>query len=239
MKKILHPEKTRGTAELGWLQARYSFSFANYFNPERTQFGALRVLNDDTISAGMGFGKHSHKNMEIVTIPLSGALKHRDSLNNEGIVQSDEIQVMSAGTGIEHSEANANKDKTLKLLQIWVFPEKENVNPRYDQKNIRPQLKSNTLNKLVSPKEEAGKDELWLNQQTYFNLGEFSKETSLTYKLNNKNHGAYIFVIKGMVFFDNEALATRDAIGIWETDEVSLKIEKDSTVLLIEVPMNV
>ena len=238
MKKILHPADTRGTADYGWLQARYSFSFANFFNPDRIQFGKLRVLNDDIVAPAMGFGKHPHQNMEIVTIPQQGALKHRDSMGNEGVIESGDIQIMSAGSGVEHSEMNANTTQSVKLFQIWVFPEEENVSPRYDQKKIAPLLKNNQFSAGVKPRSHAAADELWVHQQAWFNIGEFSETTITDYKLNNPANGAYIFVIDGTIVVDNETLNKRDAIGVWDTNSVSITAEKDSRVLLIEVPMN-
>ena len=238
MKKILHPAESRGTANFGWLQARYSFSFANYFNPERIQFGKLRVLNDDQVDPSMGFGKHPHKNMEIVTIPQSGALKHQDSMGNSGVIHSGDIQVMSAGSGVEHSEVNASPHEAVTLFQIWILPERENVTPRYDQKKIAPLLKDNTFSTIVKPKSEANEDELWIHQQAYFSIGKFSKQTETTYSLHNKSHGVYVFVIDGTILVDNETLNKRDAIGIWETNAISITTHKNSHVLLIEVPMN-
>jgi len=238
MKKVLHPAASRGTADYGWLKANYSFSFANYFNPHRVQFGLLRVLNDDSVAAGMGFGKHPHNNMEIVTIPLEGALKHEDSIGNKGVIQSGEVQVMSAGKGVEHSEKNASLSETVKLFQIWVFPETQNVEPRYDQKKISPLIHLNQFSTIVKPKNEAKKDELWIHQQAYFNLGKFSETSETSYSLHNINHGVYMLVIKGTIFVDNETLTTRDAIGIWDVEKFSIKAEKDSEVLLIEIPMN-
>jgi len=238
MKKILHPAQTRGSANFGWLEARYSFSFANFFNPERIQFGKLRVLNDDIVAGGMGFGKHPHQNMEIITIPQEGALKHRDSMGNEGVIESGDIQIMSAGSGVEHSEANANNKKPVKLFQIWIFPENENVTPRYTQKKIAPLLNKNTFSTVVKPKNKALEDELWVHQQTYVCIGEFTETTHTTYTLNNKAHGIYLLVITGTIVVENETLNERDAIGIWETDQVSIKANEGSKALLIEVPMN-
>lgn len=238
MKKILHPASTRGAANFGWLQARYSFSFANYFDPERIQFGKLRVLNDDIVAPSMGFGKHPHQNMEIVTIPQEGALKHRDSMGNEGVIESGDIQIMSAGSGVEHSEINANTDQAVKLFQIWVFPEEDNVEPRYDQRKISTLVKPNELSTVVKPRSEAADDDLWVHQQAWFNIGEFDKPTRTTYSLHKSSHGAYIFVIDGQVTVDGEALAKRDAIGVWDTAHVDLDVAADSRILVIEVPMN-
>lgn len=238
MKKIIHPAQSRGKADFGWLKARYSFSFANYFDPERVQFGALRVLNDDTVASGMGFGRHPHENMEIVTIPQRGSLKHRDSLGNEGTIISGEIQVMSAGSGVEHSEMNANRDTPLELFQIWIIPETENVQPRYDQKTIKEIILPNKLNTVVFPKNEAKEGDLWIHQQSYFNLGEFTEKNFIEYNHHRKNHGSYIFVIKGSVIIDNEIFNERDAIGIWETDGIRMSAEKNTQILLIEIPMS-
>jgi quercetin 2,3-dioxygenase len=238
MKKILHPAHSRGAANFGWLQANYSFSFANYFNPDRIQFGKLRVLNDDIVAGGMGFGKHPHQNMEIVTIPQEGALKHKDSMGNEGVIESGDIQIMSAGSGVEHSEMNASSTDPVKLFQIWIFPETENVTPRYAQKKIAALVNKNTLNTVIKPRDKAKEGELWVHQQVYFNIGEFTETTSTTYTLNHKTHGVYLMVIKGSVEIENETLEKRDAIGLWELDEVSLTANKGSHVLLIEVPMN-
>ncbi|RDK87172.1 pirin family protein [Marinirhabdus gelatinilytica] len=238
MKKLLHPAQTRGSANYGWLEARYSFSFANYFDPERIQFGKLRVLNDDVVAGGMGFGKHPHKNMEIVTIPQEGALKHRDSMGNEGIVESGDIQIMSAGSGVEHSELNANQNEPVKLFQIWIFPETENVTPRYQQKKIAPLLNKNTFSTVVKPKGVANEDELWVHQQAYFNIGEFTETTKTTYEVHNRAHGIYLMVIKGTVIAEDETLNERDAIGIWDADTITISATTGSKALLIEVPMN-
>ncbi len=238
MKKILHPAATRGSADYGWLQARYSFSFANFFDPNRVQFGKLRVLNDDIVAPSMGFGKHPHQNMEIVTIPQEGALKHRDSMGNEGVIEAGDIQIMSAGTGVEHSELNARTHEAVKLFQIWVFPEEEGVAPRYDQKRISDLLSPNQLSTVVKPRSAAKNGDLWIHQQAWFNIGEFSEKTETTYQFNNKEHGAYVFVMDGSIVVENETLNKRDAIGIWDTDSVTITAERNSRVLLIEVPMN-
>lgn len=238
MEKILHPAATRGTANLGWLHAKYSFSFANYFDSNRLQFGLLRVLNDDIIAPAMGFGTHPHKNMEIITIPQFGAVKHKDSMGNEGIIASGDIQVMSAGSGVEHSEVNASPREELKLFQIWVLPETENVPPRYNQKKIADIIRPNAFSAVVKPKSVARENELWIHQQAYFNIGEFSEKTNTTYTVQQDGHGIYLLVIHGAVIVDNETLGDRDAIGIWDTKSISITVEKDSRVLLIEVPMN-
>lgn len=237
MKTIYHKADTRGHANHGWLKTYYSFSFANYYNPERIHFGALRVLNDDTIDAGEGFGTHPHDNMEIITIPLSGDLEHKDSMGNSGVIRNGEIQVMSAGTGIQHSEFNHNKNLELKLLQIWVFPNKRNVEPRYDQISIKDLEKENELFQIVSPnKNDKG---VWIHQDAWFHLGNLKQGWDGEYQLKGNNHGVYIFVIEGEITVENKLLGKRDGFGISEIKKFSIKAENDSKVLLIEIPMNI
>ena len=236
MKKLFHPASSRGAADHGWLQAKHSFSFANYYNSERIQFGALRVLNDDIIAPGMGFGTHPHDNMEIITIPLDGTLEHKDSLDNIGVIETDEIQVMSAGSGVYHSEYNKNKDQSVSLLQIWVFPNKKNVTPRYDQKNIKDLKKVNSFYPIVTPNQNG--PGMWIHQDAWFHLGEFDKETRINYNINKKGNGVYAFIIEGSVQIDGESLEKRDALGIWDTEKFELLANQNSRVLLIEVPLN-
>ena len=236
MKKIFHSASSRGAANHGWLQAKHSFSFANYYNSERVQFGALRVLNDDIISPGMGFGTHPHDNMEIITIPLQGTLEHKDSMDNIGIIEAGEIQVMSAGRGIYHSEYNKNKDQSVSLLQIWVFPNKKNVTPRYDQKNIKDLKKSNLFYPIVTPNQNG--PAMWIHQDAWFHLGEFDKETKIKHKINKKGNGVYIFLIEGNVEIDGKLLGKRDALGVWDTESFDLYANQNSRILLIEVPLN-
>ena len=236
MKKIFHSASTRGEANHGWLEAKHSFSFANYFNPQRIQFGALRVLNDDIVAPGMGFGKHPHDNMEIITIPLKGALEHKDSMDNVGVIEADEIQVMSAGTGVYHSEYNRNKDQAVSLLQIWVFPNEQNVKPRYDQKNIKDLKKVNALYPVVTPDPEA--PGMWIHQDAWFHMGDFNTTTELEYDLHKKGNGVYAFLIEGTAEIAGETLQKRDALGVWDTDGFSLKANPHSRILLIEVPKN-
>ena len=236
MKKVFHPASSRGAADHGWLQAKHSFSFANYYNSERVQFGALRVLNDDIIAPGMGFGTHPHDNMEIITIPLDGALEHKDSLDNIGVIETDEIQVMSAGSGVYHSEYNKNKDQSVSLLQIWVFPNKRNVTPRYDQKNIKDLKKVNSFYPIVTPNQNG--PGMWIHQDAWFHLGEFDKETRINYNINKKGNGVYAFLIEGSVQIDGDSLEKRDALGIWDTEKFELLANKNSRILLIEVPLN-
>lgn len=235
MKKAFHAAKTRGNANHGWLNANHSFSFANYHNPERMNFGALRVLNDDTIAAGMGFGTHPHENMEIITIPLEGDLEHKDSMGNIGVINEGEIQVMSAGTGVHHSEYNKNADQAVKVLQLWVFPKKQNVTPRYDQMSVRDLKKPNDFYQVLSPNsEDAG---MWVHQDTWFHLGEFDVEKSLDYTLKKPGNGVYVFVIEGSFNVEGENLKKRDAIGIWDTETINFTAQSQSKVLLVEVPM--
>ncbi|MCC6599168.1 MAG: pirin family protein [Crocinitomicaceae bacterium] len=232
---IIHRAATRGHADHGWLNARHTFSFANYYHPERVQFGTLRVLNDDTIAPGMGFGTHPHDNMEIITIPLAGKLAHKDSLGNSGVISSGEIQVMSAGTGIQHSEINGSKEEELKLLQIWVFPDKTDVQPRYDQMKL-PACIPNVFRQLVSPNPD---DEgVWIHQSAWFNLGEFSKGATVIYQLKQPDtNGVYAFVIKGDVSINEQSLNERDGMGIQETKELIINADCNARLLLMEVPM--
>ena len=233
----LFEANSRGKADHGWLKANFSFSFGNYYNPERVQFGMLRVLNDDTIAGGTGFGTHPHSNMEIITIPLEGGLKHRDSMGNEGVIRFGEVQVMSAGTGIQHSEMNASQNDTAKTLQLWVFPDKEDVTPRYDQKSFDIENQINKFVTIVSPKDKNDGNALWVYQQTFFNLGIFEKDTTITYKVNIPENGVYLFLIEGEIEVDNQILKARDAMGIIDFEQFEIKINSKSKILLIEVPM--
>jgi redox-sensitive bicupin YhaK (pirin superfamily) len=231
----LHKASDRGTANFGWLNANYSFSFANYFNPQRIQFGMLRVLNDDTIAPGMGFGTHPHENMEIITIPLEGALKHQDSMGNEGTISFGEVQVMSAGSGIQHSEVNASQTNQLKLLQLWVFPDAENVTPRYEQKFFDLEKNSGSFVNIVSPKDSNNGNALWVHQKTYFNLGIFeSGKTS--YKINLTDNSVYLFLIDGEIVVDNQLLKAKDALAISDFSEFDIEIKQKAKMLIIEVP---
>lgn len=237
MEKVIHPANSRGTANYGWLNANYSFSFANFFNPNRVQFGLLRVLNDDYVKAGMGFGTHPHENMEIISIPLKGEIKHKDSMNHTAVIEAGEVQVMSAGTGVEHSEFNSSKDE-LNMLQIWIFPEKNGLEPRYDQKDFKKLMEPNELINIVAPKSDQSENSLYINQQAYLHLGDFETGRNIEYTLKNKDHGVYVFLINGEAEVEETSLNERDAIGIWDTNQISLEFKKPSKVLLIEVPMN-
>jgi redox-sensitive bicupin YhaK (pirin superfamily) len=235
MKTILHKADSRGHADHGWLNAWHSFSFAGYHDPARVHFGVLRVLNDDTVAGGMGFGAHPHDNMEIITIPLSGQLEHKDSMGNTGVISKGEVQVMSAGMGIQHSEKNKNPDEVVKLLQIWVFPDKRNVAPRYDQKLFDLDAAKNNLLTIVSPMGE--KEGLNIHQDAWFSLGKLDKDFSTIYQLKNKEHGVYAFVIDGEVTINDKKLGRRDGLGIMEADKLEIKADTDAELLLMEVPM--
>ncbi len=234
---IVHKSESRGNANHGWLQSRHTFSFANYYNPERMHFGVLRVLNDDIVDGGMGFGTHPHDNMEIISIPLEGDLEHKDSMGNSTIIKNGDIQIMSAGTGIKHSEYNKNKEVPVKFLQIWVFPNQRNVTPRYDQITLNKEDRKNKLQQIVSPdKDDAG---VWIHQNAWFHLADFDKGTKTNYSFKSKDNGLYVFVLKGDLKINNELLNTRDGFGIWNTSEISLEASSDAEFLLMEVPMTV
>lgn len=235
MKKTIHKADTRGHADHGWLNAWHSFSFAGFHDPERVHFGALRVLNDDTVAGGMGFGMHPHDNMEIITIPLAGQLEHKDSMGNTGTISKGEVQVMSAGTGIHHSEKNRNHHEQVKLLQIWVFPDTKNVKPRYDQKAFDLSAEKNKLVNIVSPAGE--KEGLNIHQHAWFHLGRLDKDFSTMYDLKDKQNGVYAFVIDGEVTINGEKLERRDGLGITETDKLAIQADSDAELLLMEVPM--
>jgi redox-sensitive bicupin YhaK (pirin superfamily) len=235
---ILHKAETRGDANHGWLHSRHTFSFADYYDPKRMHFGALRVLNDDRVEAGMGFGTHPHENMEIVSIPLEGDLEHKDSMGNISVIKSGDVQVMSAGTGITHSEYNKNKDRLVKFLQIWVIPNKNNVKPRYDQITLINSDRHNTFQQILSPNaDDAG---VWIYQDAWFHLGQFDKGVSTSYTIKKKGNGVYAFIIKGDVSIEGNNLNERDGLGIWDSDNISIKANSQSAeVLLMEVPMSV
>jgi redox-sensitive bicupin YhaK (pirin superfamily) len=236
MKITLHRANTRGFANHGWLQSFHSFSFASYFNEERVHFGALRVLNDDTVSAAMGFGTHPHENMEIISIPLEGDLEHKDSMGNVTVIKQGDIQVMSAGTGIYHSEYNKNKDRQTKFLQIWIFPNKKGVTPRYDQQTLNLADRKNKLQQVLSPNAE---DEgVWLHQDAWFHLGNFDKGVKETYSIKKEGNGVYAFVLSGDWIIAEQTLASRDGLGISETSSFTLEaLSNEAEILLMEVPM--
>jgi redox-sensitive bicupin YhaK (pirin superfamily) len=233
---ILHKAASRGNANHGWLQSYHTFSFANYYNPERMHFGVLRVLNDDTVAPGMGFGTHPHDNMEIISIPLEGDLEHKDSMGNVAVIRNGDIQVMSAGTGITHSEYNKNADKTVKFLQIWVFPNQKNVKPRYDQITLKKEDRKNKFQQILSPNAE---DEgVWIHQNAWFHLSDLDSGKELEYKLKNTANGVYIFVLSGDVTVQNQNLSARDGLGIWNAGTLKFTADSNTELLLMEVPMS-
>jgi redox-sensitive bicupin YhaK (pirin superfamily) len=232
---ILHKANTRGNANHGWLNAWHSFSFGSWYNPERVQFGTLRVLNDDTVAAGMGFGKHPHDNMEIITIPLEGDLAHKDSMGNAATIKTGDIQVMSAGTGIQHSEFNPNHDQHTKLFQIWLFPKTRNVEPRYQQITLDKSLQKNDFAQILSPNEDdAG---VWIHQDAWFYLSDFDKDFAKKLTLKREGNGFYIMNIEGEIEVNGEKLEQRDAIGISNTTELEIKANTNAKFLVMEIPM--
>lgn len=235
MKTEIHKSNTRGQANHGWLDAKHSFSFGQWYNPERTHFGKLRVLNDDIVKAGFGFGKHPHDNMEIITIPLSGALEHKDSTGGQGVIAKNDVQVMSAGTGIEHSEFNHSKTEDVNLFQLWIFTNKKDVAPRYDQQTFNPLDRTNKFQTVVSPFGENG---LWIYQDAYISLGNFDAATLSSYTIKKQGNGIYLLVIEGEVEIDGNTLYKRDAIGVWDTDAIDILCKTNTEILLVEVPMN-
>jgi redox-sensitive bicupin YhaK (pirin superfamily) len=233
---VLHKAGTRGLADHGWLKSYHTFSFANYYNPQRMHFGALRVLNDDTVAAGMGFGTHPHDNMEIISIPLEGDLEHRDSLGNVAIIKNGDIQVMSAGSGIKHSEYNKNKNALVKFLQIWIFPNKKGVSPRYDQITLDPAERHNRLQQILSP--NADDEGVWIHQHAWFHLITMDKNFSSQYSLKDGKNGVYAFVINGDIKINDHSLNHRDGFGVWDVESLSFKADSQGAeLLLMEVPM--
>ncbi|MDF1570422.1 MAG: pirin family protein [Bacteroidales bacterium] len=235
MKTTLHKAGTRGHADHGWLNSYHTFSFANYYDPERVQFGALRVLNDDTVAPGKGFGLHPHDNMEIISIPLEGDLEHQDNMGNKKIIRQGDVQVMSAGTGIFHSEYNHNKDRKVKFLQIWIFPREKNVAPRYAQVTITALEKNNEFTRVVSPDPES--QGAWIHQDAWMHIGSFSKSSATAYKIKKAGNGIYIFVLEGKISAGEQELDQRDGYGIWDTAGIELIARTDARVLLMEIPM--
>lgn len=235
MKTIIHKAGSRGHANHGWLDSYHTFSFAGYHNPERVHFGALRVLNDDRVAAGMGFGTHPHDNMEIISIPTHGDLEHQDSMGNKQVIRQGDVQVMSAGTGIQHSEKNKNNDAEVQFFQIWVFPKQRNVQPRYDQQHFTEAAKHNNLLTVVSPlgTTDGG---VQIYQDAWFSLGKLDKDFSTSYALHKPGNAVYAFVIEGDVTIGGQALNRRDGLGITEADRFTIKADTASELLLMEVP---
>ena len=237
MKTILYKADSRGYANHGWLETRHSFSFANYFDRERMNFGVLRVINDDAIAGGQGFGTHPHDNMEIITIPLEGDLEHKDNMGNQAVIREGDVQVMSAGTGVYHSEFNHHPNKTLKLFQIWLFPNKQNVQPRYDQISIRDVAEKNKLYQVLSPNpDDQG---VWIHQDAWFFLGNYDAGKTDSYTIKKAENGIFVMVIEGEVNISGTELSKRDAIGIWDVDSVDITASSDARVLLMDLPMEI
>lgn len=235
-KTIVHKADSRGHADHGWLKSFHSFSFAGYYNPERMHFGVLRVLNDDWVNGSMGFGKHPHDNMEIISIPLEGDLEHQDSMGNTTVIRKGDIQVMSAGTGVYHSEYNKNENEPVKFLQIWIFPNKKNVSPRYDQITLNESERKNKFQQVLSP--NSNDEGVWIHQDAWFHLGTFDNGISATYAIKKPGNGVYAFVLKGKFNLDGIEIGNRDGLGIWETAEFTLTSSEDGAeILLMEVPM--
>jgi redox-sensitive bicupin YhaK (pirin superfamily) len=238
IQRVIHKADSRGYADHGWLKAKHSFSFAGYYDEDREQFGALRVLNDDIIEAGYGFGMHPHNNMEIITIPLEGALRHKDSMGHTSVIKAGDVQVMSAGKGLTHSEYNASATESLNLLQIWLFPKFRNIDPRYGEQTFdTAQMQGKWLN-IVAPMEDKT-GALQINQDAWFSLGKFEKGAAVSYTKKRAENGLYVFVIEGNVAIDETNLSRRDAMGIEEADQIDLKINESSYILIMDVPMNV
>jgi quercetin 2,3-dioxygenase len=233
---VLHKADTRGHANHGWLNSYHSFSFANYYNPDRMHFGVLRVLNDDTVEAGRGFGTHPHDNMEIISIPLEGDLEHKDSMGNTTVIRNGDVQVMSAGTGIYHSEYNKNPEQLVKFLQIWVFPNKRGVTPRYDQITLKAEDRKNKFQQILSP--SADDEGVWIHQDAWFHLADFEKGTAQDYTIKRTGNGVYAFVLKGDVSINGQKLNQRDGLGIWDTDKITITADSDASFLLMDVPMS-
>jgi redox-sensitive bicupin YhaK (pirin superfamily) len=238
MQYIIHKSNSRGSADYGWLKTNYSFSFAEYMNPDRMGFGALRVLNDDMIAGGRGFGAHPHNNMEIITITLSGGLEHKDNMGNVAISKPGDVQVMSAGSGVYHSEYNAHPDTDLTLLQIWVMPNKRNVVPRYEHKYFDINSNINNFTQIISPMNSV-EEGIGIYQDAWFNRAFLEKDRKLEYNLHNSNNGIYIFVISGEITINNDIkLQTRDAVGAWDINEqLNIVAEQDADLLVMEVPI--
>ncbi|MDB5132696.1 MAG: yhhW 2 [Mucilaginibacter sp.] len=236
MQTIFHPADSRGKVDLGWLKSYHTFSFGNYYDPARINFGALRVLNDDTVEGGEGFGDHPHDNMEIISIPLTGGLKHRDSMDNVAVISDGDIQVMSAGTGIFHEEHNDDPEEKVQFLQIWIYPNQLNVEPRYGQLTLNKAARHNKLQQILSPNpDDPG---VWIYQDAWFYLGNFDKGLQCVYRLKDKSNGVYVFVINGHAEINGRQLHTRDGLGLWELETITISFFENTELLLMEIPMN-
>jgi redox-sensitive bicupin YhaK (pirin superfamily) len=236
MNTVLHKANTRGNANHGWLNSHHTFSFANYYDPARVHFGVLRVLNDDIVAGGKGFGKHPHDNMEIISIPLQGDLEHKDSMGNVAVIRQNDVQIMSAGTGIYHSEYNKDVKRSVNFLQIWIFPKETNIEPRYDQRTFKPEDRVNKFQNIVSADKNA--EGVWINQDAWFHLGNLKKGFQQDYELKQKGNGVYAFVLEGDITINGQKLNKRDGLGVWDIDKISVTADSDAEVLLMDVPMN-
>ncbi len=234
MKTILHKAAERGHANHGWLNSYHSFSFAGFYDADKMHFGALRVLNDDTVRGGFGFSKHPHDNMEIVSIPLFGDLEHKDSTGRHEIIRQHDVQIMSAGSGIAHSEMNANKNQEVKFLQVWVFPKEQNIAPRYEQKTFNPKDRKNIIKTVVAPDDALA---VWINQDAWFSLADLEKDAVHNYTIHKPGNGVYVFVLEGEITINDTLLQRRDALGVWDTDAFSITTSADAQVLFVDVPM--
>lgn len=238
MKTVLYSASTRGHAYHGWLDTYHTFSFANYYDPNRIHFGALRVVNDDIVQGGEGFGTHPHDNMEIVSIPLYGDLEHKDSMGHTEVIHAGEVQVMSAGSGITHSEYNSSENKPLNFFQIWVFPDKKDVEPRYDQRGFDFIHNKNKLVQIVGPKDDASNTGMWIHQNAWFSIGTFDKGEKIDYSVKKEGNGVFAMVVEGEFTVSGQKLNHRDAVGIWETDKLDITADTENArILLIDVPM--
>lgn len=237
MKTVIHRSEERGHANHGWLNAKHSFSFASWYDPTKIHFGALRVLNDDQVAAGMGFGKHPHNNMEIITLVQSGALEHKDSMGNGSIMKANDVQVMSAGSGVTHSELNPSNQEEVKLFQIWVFPNKGNVTPRYEQKHFDPEGRKNTWQEIIKPATQQEGDAIFIYQDAWFSLTDLTKRNKIDYASKLKGNGVYLFVIEGKITIHGEELNKRDAMGISDYETFTLTATEDARILVMDLPM--
>jgi len=236
MSEILHKAASRGLADHGWLVSRHTFSFADYYDPKRVNFGLLRVINDDIVKPSMGFPTHPHENMEIISIPLAGSLRHQDSMGNKHVITAGEVQIMSAGRGLTHSEYNNSDQDEVNFLQIWVFPEEKNIGPRYGQKRFDKADRRNRFQQVVSPERQA--ESIWINQQAWFSLADLQADTTLGYRKNRAENGVYFFVIEGQVKIADQELGRRDGLGLTEKDDLQIRAQSQAELLCIEVPVS-
>ena len=236
MKTTLYKADSRGFANHGWLKSCHTFSFGSYYEPARMHFGLLRVLNDDWVAPGAGFGEHPHDNMEIVSIPLAGTLAHKDSTGRNKEIKTGDVQIMSAGSGLTHSEFNHSQKEAVQFLQIWVFPKEHNIEPRYEQKTFSNEGRKNSWQTVVSP--DTTDEALWINQDAYFSLADLDAQGSLKYNIKKEGNGLYLMVLEGAVSVANQQLTRRDAIGISETNNFEVEASENAQLLLIEVPMH-